>query len=125
MKTAIEIKPFDHAAWINKLKSYKHELVNLEESLAELASKSKKREDLARIEHFQNQFIVQRSNVNDVLHALKMDEREHVFRLLHKSKTDKQPVSEHNPRELAKIFEKTMGELKEEFSSFASKHKYV
>jgi hypothetical protein len=123
MKTAVEIKETDHAEWISKLKSYKHELVSLEGSLAELAANSKQREVLARVEHFQNQFIVQRVNVNEILHALKMDEREQLFRSLHPSKNSGSATNARKSIQQAETFEKTMSELTQEFKTFAAKHR--
>ena len=121
MKTAIGIKTFDHALWISKLKNYKNEFVVLEEKLAQINSANpKKTEVLSRVEHFQNQFIVQKSNLNDILHAVKMDEREHNFKELTSTLDEDAPAP--RAQELAKTFEKTMDELKNDFTQFAVKN---
>lgn len=119
MKTAtIEVSPLDHPHWIAKLKSHKHDLGKMESRLAELAMISHKPGELARIEHFQNQFIVQKSNVNDVLHHVKMDEKELRFEQLIRSAPG--PSHRHS-KELAEGFDRTMNELKKDFESFVDK----
>jgi hypothetical protein len=125
MKTAIELKHFDHAEWIAKLKSYKNEIVLLEKRLQELTSGNLKKESLAQVEHFQNQFIVQKSNVNDILHVVKMDEKQLHYDMvmnpiaLDRRKADDQP----REKDLVIGFEKTMTELKSDFTKFANRGK--
>jgi len=123
MKTATEIKQFDHAEWIDKLKSYKNEIASLEGSLSSLAGVTRKPEVLARVEHFQNQFIVQKSNVNDILHAVKMDQKEAYFELITKPNSETRTLAEVRSKDLAETFVKTMDELKNDFSKFMTKER--
>ena len=123
MKTATEIKRFDHAEWIDKLKSYKNEIASLEGTLSHLVAVSRKPEVLARAEHFQNQFIVQKSNVNDILHAVKMDQKEAYFELITKPNSQSRTLAEDRSKDLAETFEKTMSELKNEFGAFMTKER--
>ncbi len=122
MKTATEIKECDHAEWIDKLKSYKHEIVTLEERLAEIARSTRKTDVLAQVEHFQNQFILQRSNLNDILYAIKLDEKEYHFELISMPKGAEHTLVSPS-FELAEQFEKTMDELKETFTVFEKRHR--
>ena len=122
MKTAtIEIKHFDHPTWIAKLKSYKNEISSMERRLAELASRANKPNELARVEHFQNQFIVQKSNVNDILHNIKMDDKEFRYEQQHPSSPYEASRGREHSRDLAETFERTMIELQSDFESFSNK----
>jgi hypothetical protein len=124
MKTITGLKEFDHVMWIAKLKHLKSEIVSLESKLAAIASGSSKSNVLARVEHFQNQFIVQKSNVNDILHAIKMDEKNQRYELVMDSPALEKRKSAYPPeKDLAETFEKTMQELKSEFAKFESKWK--
>lgn len=121
MKAAIETKNFDHVLWIAKLKHYKNEIVTLESRLEAIANMGGKTEMLAKVEHFQNAFIVQKSNVNDILHAIKMDEKNQRYERIMNPESRIQSVSKE--KDLAETFEKTMNELKSEFEKFAVKWK--
>jgi uncharacterized protein (DUF342 family) len=122
MKTAtIEISHFDHPAWIAKLKSYKNEIGVLERRLSELASRCQKPNEFARVEHFQNQFIVQKSNVNDILHNIKMDNKEYQYEQISHSPSNVTSRLREHSMDLATTFERTMIELQSDFESFSSK----
>jgi hypothetical protein len=123
MKTATEIKQFDHETWISKLKSYKNEIASLQNTLAEVAAHPRKREVLAGVEHFQNQFIVQRSNLNEILHSLKMDEKDERFEHVTGTHSPERAQHQQHCKELAEGFENTMSELQAEFHAFLSKNK--
>jgi hypothetical protein len=124
MKTAIELKNFDHTLWIAKLKNYKSEIVSLESKLEEIAARSTKPEILAKVEHFQNQFIVQKSNVNDIIHALKMDEKNYRYEMImNRNELGRKPSEDPKEKDLAETFEKTMKELKSEFEKFVLRGK--
>ena len=51
-----------HNAWNNELNTTLEELSKFEDQLSRIASPSNK----TKIEHFQNQFIIQRSNISDL-----------------------------------------------------------
>jgi hypothetical protein len=121
MKATIESKHLDHVMWIAKMKHYKNELVTLENRLEGLAGNSKKTEYLARLEHFQNQFIVQKSNVNEIIHALKMDEKNVRYNRIVNPDITERAGSGLNERDRAETFEKNMKELKSDFERFATK----
>jgi hypothetical protein len=123
MKAATEIRHFDHAEWISKLKSFKTEILSLEGRLANIAATHKEKEVLARVEHFQNQFIVQKSNVNEIIHAVKMDEKELHYELISMPKGVERSHPDDRPRDMAEGFEKTMFELRDDFDRFQKKVK--
>jgi hypothetical protein len=65
--TSIKNVHSDYAGWQNALGFYKDELNVFTHRLTEIAGKNTRKETLQMVEHFQNQFIVQRENI-DILH---------------------------------------------------------
>lgn len=109
--------------WLNRLRFYKEEIEILKERLGEVASKNSNEDVLAKVEHFQNQFIVQRNNIDEFSHAIKVNEAKLV------DEVDKNPVaSDHRTVEYHKeesdfiaYFETNFAKLREEFNEFISK----
>ena len=52
-----------HNEWLRKLEFYKEDLDILEKRLLEVSDKNTSTEARAGIEHFQNQFMIQRKNI--------------------------------------------------------------
>ncbi len=65
--TSIKNIHSDYAGWQNTLGFYKDELNIFTHRLTEVAAKNTGKETMQQVEHFQNQFIVQRENI-DILH---------------------------------------------------------
>ena len=59
-KKHIDELHFEHRIWTNNMKFYRDELKIFENRLEELVTRNTKLEVTAQIEHFQNQFILQR-----------------------------------------------------------------
>lgn len=57
---------FEHTLWNNELAFYKDELSVLEPRIYELSTKYTSKEVLEGIEHFQNQFLIQKQNIHDL-----------------------------------------------------------
>ena len=68
MKTGEKIytQHADHTEWLSKMKFYTDEISILKNRLGEIASKNSDKEVLAQVEHFQNQLIIQRNNIDEV-----------------------------------------------------------
>ena len=64
----------ENSDWINRLEFYKEEIEILKERLAEIANKNSSKLVLSEVEHFQNQFIVQRNNIDEIGHLIKLNE---------------------------------------------------
>ena len=60
----------DHSTWLKELDFYNEELSLLEKRLLEIADKNNGKEVMAEVEHFQNQFIVQRNNMDVLQHNI-------------------------------------------------------
>lgn len=112
----------ENVEWSNKLKFYKDEIEVLRTRLGEIASKNNNQEVLKQVEHFQNQFIIQRDNIDKISHEVKMNEEQ----LIKEIKTnpvavDRRKVEYHNTeKNLVEGFEKNMNAIRDEFKRFAS-----
>ncbi len=113
----------DHSAWLKSLDFYDEEFDILENRLVEIVKKNNGQEAMAGVEHFQNQFIVQRNNIDELMHSIK----EHAGKVAsdsqaHVGKMESGLVDEHNSlHEQVDIFEKIVKDLRLEFNLFLSK----
>src|SRR5687767_1967627 len=60
----------EHVEWLTKLSFYKDGLKIMKGRLEEIAQKNTSKDVLAQVEHFQNQFIVQNQNIDQLKHAV-------------------------------------------------------
>lgn len=113
----------EHSEWIKGLEFYKEEIHNLEKKLLEIATKNSSFEARQGIEHFQNQFVVQRNNIDELRHKIK--EHIHVFTKLpelQEEVVENERLADHeNLRDEYQSFEKIMRELRLEFNVFLAK----
>lgn len=113
----------DHTEWLKNLDFYKEEVDILRNRLAEIANKNTSFEARQGIEHFENQFIVQRNNIDELNHAIK----EYASKMGHESlqhagHIEKKLNGEHNSlKDQYETFEKTFNELRREFNQYLSK----
>jgi hypothetical protein len=113
----------ENSEWMNKLKFYKDEISILDKRLGEIAAKNNHQEVLAKVEHFQNQFIIQKNNIEEITHAIGKHEA-----ALEKE-IDKNPTAvEHRKfefhdrqKEQVESFEKNFSTIRNEFNQFSAK----
>lgn len=113
----------NHVEWINSLKFYADDIIIMKDRLAEIASKNNQKEVMASVEHFQNQFIIQKNNIDEILHVIKLDDK-----ALEKE-VNRNPVavdhrmmpSHASEKEAMDSFEKNFNNLRAEFKTFAAK----
>ena len=113
----------DHTEWLSKLKFYTDEISILKGRLEEIASKNNQQNVLAQVEHFQNQLIVQKNNIDEISHTIKLDES------AIEKEVNKNPVavdhrempSHSKQKEAIDAFEKNFNELRTEFKIYAAK----
>ncbi len=113
----------DHTEWMSKLKFYADEIIVMKGRLGEIASKNSHQDVLAQVEHFQNQFIIQKNNIDELAHVIKVDEN-----TLEKE-VNKNPIavdhrdmpSHAGEKEAIDAFEKNFNDLRAEFKTFAAK----
>lgn len=113
----------DHTEWLSKLKFYTDEISIMTGRLSEIATKNSHQDVLAKVEHFQNQLIVQKNNIDELSHTIKLDES------AIEKEVNKNPIaidhrempSHSNEKEAIEAFEKNFNELRAEFKTFAAK----
>jgi hypothetical protein len=113
----------DHKVWNNKLDFYKDDITILERRLEELVTKNSSQEVRAEIEHFQNQFYIQRNNIDQIKHIINLDEKELENEITSNPvAVDHRKVEDHvKERDLVETFEQKLNELRAEFNSFSAK----
>jgi hypothetical protein len=113
----------EHTEWIKGLAFYKDEMHILENRLLEVAAKNTVFEALQGIEHFQNQFVVQRNNIDELKHKIK--EHMSVFtklpEMLEEVVENERLADHENLRDEYQTFEKVIRELRLEFNVFLAK----
>jgi len=113
----------EHTDWLSKMKFYTDEISVIKNRLGEIASKNTDKEVLAQIEHFQNQMIIQKNNIDEISHAIKMDE-EALQKEIKENPTavDHRKVVYHaKEKDAVDSFEKNFNEIRNEFKAFAAK----
>ena len=113
----------DHTEWLSKLKFYTDEISILKGRLEEITSKNNQQNVLAQVEHFQNQLIVQKNNIDEISHTIKL------YESAIEKEVNKNPVavdhrempSHSKQKEAVDAFEKNFNELRTEFKIFAAK----
>lgn len=113
----------DHAAWLKSIAFYEDEIEILKQRLLEVAGKNTRLEVMTQVEHFQNQFIIQRNNMDGLKHRIRghdllvsQDARQH------SGKMDTANAAVHNSvKEDFNRTEEIINELRKEFNQFLSK----
>jgi len=114
----------EHSDWLRSIEFYQQELEILKKRLAEVSAKYTNQDVKAEVEHFQNQFIVQRNNLDELHHSI----GEHVKHLKQDAAAMGQHLSnvtlaEHDVRrEDLEILEKVINNLRHEFNRFLSRY---
>ena len=113
----------ENREFTSKLDFYKDEIKILEGRLGELASKNSKNDILGELEKYQNQLIIQRNNIDEIAHKVKINEDTLVKEI------EKNPVAvdhRHVPyhgaeKELVEGFESNFNSLRSDLNGFISK----
>jgi molecular chaperone GrpE (heat shock protein) len=113
----------EHREWLNKLEFYKNDISTLNKRLTEIAANNASPVAKAEIEHFQNQFIVQQNNIDELRHKVNenmhhafLDVKDHAGHVSTASVRDYKKTDEE-----VQSFEKVMNELRREFKQFLTK----
>ncbi|MFN4284688.1 MAG: hypothetical protein ACK4E8_01870 [Lacibacter sp.] len=114
---------YEHTDWLKAIEFYKEDLDILQKRLAEVAFKNTSKEAMAGVEHFQNQFIIQRNNLDELRHYIN-EHIQHVAKDIteHNGEVEDDTLDEHARRkdEFASL-EKVMADLRHEFNEFLAK----
>ncbi|MBS1577799.1 MAG: hypothetical protein JST09_21045 [Bacteroidetes bacterium] len=113
----------EHIQWIKDLDFYKDDLKILSHRLEEIVKKNNSHEVMAEVEHFQNQFIIQRNNIDELKHTIGLhttevaqEMKEHAGRIKNSS-----AVEHHEIKDQVISVEKSIQDLRREFNLFLSK----
>jgi hypothetical protein len=114
---------YEHFDWLKAIDFYKDDLSVLQKRLAEVSFKNTGKEVMADVEHFQNQIIVQRNNLEELSHGI----YEHIHHVVEDSRVHAgrvaQPlVEEHSQKkdEFQSLMHVIKG-LRSEFNHFIAK----
>lgn len=110
--------------WTEKLNFYKDEVNILKNRLAEIASKNTNKEVLAEVEHFQNQFIIQRNNIDEIAHLVKINEENLQKEIKNNPVAVDHRKTEYHQNEKNQVesFESNFNDLRSKFKVFTAKH---
>jgi uncharacterized membrane protein YgaE (UPF0421/DUF939 family) len=123
MKESIYKQHEENTDWLNRLDFYKEDIKILTKRLEEIATKNSATEVLSEVERFQNQFIIQNNNIDEIKHLVKENES------LLKKEIESNPVAvdhrkmeyHEKEKELVEAFEKNFNTLREDYNTFSSK----
>ncbi len=109
--------------WLKRLDFYKEEINILKERLEEVTSKNNAPEFLKDVEHYQNQFIVQRNNIDELAHSIKVNESGLVKEVnANPVAVDHRKVESHAAEaDFIAYFEKNFSGLRADYNKFLSK----
>ena len=113
----------DHTIWTKGLEFYKDEFDLMSKRLLAISEKNTTEEARKGVEHFQNQFLIQRKNISDLKHEVK----NYVTSLSNDAKDHGGHVDEvyirqgNSLKERYEQLELIMNSLRHEFNEFLSK----
>ncbi len=113
----------EHREWAQELTFFQEEMGLLKTSLGEASIKNTDKELLARVDHFENQFIIQQELIDEMQHEIHLHEHT-LTQTVEKNPvaSDHRLVADHpDLRGKMQVFKKLYGELKNEFNQFLAK----
>lgn len=111
----------ENKEWTNSLAFYKDEIKIMEKRLEEIKSKNTSQDVL--VEHFQNQFIIQKDQIDRINNEINLS-NDAIEKNISKNETavDHRSMEDHTAlREQVKKFEQLFSSLKSDFNTFLSK----
>lgn len=123
-KTYIFALHEDHEEWLNALAFYEDSLKIYQNRLAEVSNKNTDKDVKVLVERFQNQFIIQKEEIDFLKHEIRLDE------LALQNEVEKNPTaSDHRKvndnvplRDRYETFVTLFTSMKEDFNEFAGKN---
>jgi len=113
----------ENETWMNNVAFYRDEISIMQGRLQELASKNTSRDVLKQVEHFQNQFIIQKQRLDELKHHINLS-NDALSGEIAKTQTvlENCKVKDHaEARKDMHAFERLYAPLKKEFNTFLSK----
>ncbi|HLO42806.1 MAG TPA: hypothetical protein VK175_00660 [Leadbetterella sp.] len=114
----------DHVEWLKALDFYQDEILIFKNRLAEVSAKNSSSDVKKEVEKYQNKFIIQKNEIDNLKHYIHGSEREM------EEEIKKNPVAvDHrkttedlNIRDKVEIFVKLFADLKDEFNEFVGQN---
>jgi len=109
----------EHADWQNSIENLKEDISNLNEKLGSIVSRFAPRDVPSKVEHFQNQFILQK----ELLDIMRHDFKQYENKIEEEQNSGTSASTElmeirHAYRARLKEYSRILDELKEEFAAF-------
>ena len=122
-KTFIYDQHQENQDWLKRLDFYKEEITILRERLEEVTAKNNAPDFLKQVEHFQNQFIIQRNHIDELAHQIKADAKHLVSEIKQNPvAVDHRKLENHDAEDdFMGFFEKNFATLRAEFNPFLAK----
>jgi uncharacterized membrane protein len=113
----------DHTIWQRGFGFYKDELAIMGRRLSEVSEKNTAFEARQGVEHFQNQFIVQKNNLDELSHEVNVYiTKLNLDALKHQGRADEVMLEEHLALHAKyEDFERIMNALRHEFNEYLAK----
>lgn len=113
----------EHNEWLNKLLFYKDDLTIMQNRLNEIAKQILSTDVMKSVEHFQNQFIIQREQIDILKHEINKREDE-IIKSINENPiaSDHRRTDDHKDhREKIERFEELFALLRKDLLSFLAK----
>jgi len=112
-----------HQEWLNAIAFYRDELKIMQNRLSEVASRNTKQEVMVLVEHFQNQFIIQSSTLDQLSHDINKHEQKLAALIEANPVASDRRHAETHPEhgEAFETFEKMFNEMRKEYVRFLAK----
>jgi hypothetical protein len=113
----------EHKTWLNKLSFYKDELKIMDSRILEVAKKNTSKEVRSLADHFNNQLIIQKEQIDILTHDIKSHELYlEAAALDNPNGIDTEKFSDHKKHRASIVtFEKLFKDLREDLIDFLSK----
>jgi hypothetical protein len=113
----------ENTEWISKLDFYKDEIAILKARLEEITTKNNAKEVLMQVEYFQNQWIIQRNNIDEISHQVRANEAALIEEINSNPVAVDHRKTEYHAQEqdLVNSFEKNFNDIRKEFNTFSAK----
>jgi hypothetical protein len=113
----------ENSEFFGKLTFYKDEIKILQNRLDEVAAKNNQSDCMKDVEHFQNQLIIQKNNIDEIKHKVVLDE-DRLMKEIEKNEVaiDHRSVEFHSEeKEAVETFERIFNDFRKEINLFFTK----
>lgn len=124
IEKSMDVLHFEHERWAKQLEFYTDELKIFTSRLEEISDRYTNEEVLAKLEHFQNQFMIQRNEIDILEHDIKQHENILINAVnQNPNALELQLFNDHGElRDKMETFVKIYNELKNEYMRYLSRY---